>query len=296
MKPVAGVDIGGTTTKLALIDSGGEVEGLRSIPTESADAGEFVERLRCAVEEAAWRVDRVGVAVAGFVNAAHDRLEYNPNLPWLQHYPLRDALEQRLGLPVVLEVDSNAAALAEWRFGAGRGSDRFLCLTAGTGLGGGMMVEGKILRYAYECLGDVGHVIVEPGGPRCTCGGLGCAEAMVGAEAVTTRFRKAGGSAKDLREVIEQARAGDGRATRAIEDAGRWLGLALATLGNILFPDRIAIAGGLSEAGELLLEPCRRTFRENASPFASGRAEVVRAELGWRATLVGAGACAESRP
>ncbi len=294
--PVAGVDIGGTTTKMALIGQDGRIEGQRSIPTASLSAADFVDRLRVAIQEAPWRADRLGVAVAGFVNPAHDFVAYNPNLPWLERYPIRDALQQTLGLPVTLEVDSNAAALAEWRFGAGRGSDRFLCLTAGTGLGGGMMVGGKILRFAYECLGDVGHVIVEPGGTRCSCGGVGCAEALVGAAAVTGQFQKAGGSANDLRDVIEQAGAGDSRAARAIGDAGGWLGLALATLGNILFPDRVAIAGGLSEAGDLLLEPCRRKFRENASPFVWERACIVRAELGWRASLVGAGACAESGP
>ncbi len=290
--PVAGIDIGGTTTKLALVGPDGKIEGLRTIPTAPGHAPEFVDRVAAAFHEAGLRGDRVGVAVAGFVSDAHDAVAYNPNLPWLERFPLRTALEQELGLPVTIEADSNAAAVAEWRWGAGGGSSRFLCLAAGTGLGGGMLVGGKLLRYAYEGVGDVGHVIVAPGVALCSCGGKGCAEALVGANAIAGRFRDAGGSATDLRDVIEQAFARNPLAIRLIEDAGRWLGLALSTLANILFPDRIAIAGGLSEAGDLLLEPCRAVFHENASAFASRCARIVKAELGWRATLAGAGACA----
>ena len=290
--PVAGIDIGGTTTKLALVGLDGKIEGLRTIPTAPGNAPEFVNRLGVAFHEAGWRTGRVGVAVAGFVSEAHDAVAYNPNLPWLERFPLRKALENALGVPVILEADSNAAALAEWRWGVGCGSGRFLCLTAGTGVGGGMVAGGKLLRYAYEGVGDVGHVIVAPGGPLCSCGGKGCAEALVGANAIAKRFRDAGGAANDLREVIEEAIAGNPLAVRLIEDAGRWLGLALATLANILFPDRIAIAGGLSEAGDLLLDPCRAVFHDNASTFASETARIVKAELGWRATLAGAGASA----
>ena len=290
--PVAGIDIGGTTTKLALVGLDGKIEELRTIPTAPGNAPEFVNRLGVVFHEAGWRSDQVGVAVAGFVSEAHDAVAYNPNLPWLERFPLRKALENALGVPVILEADSNAAALAEWRWGVGCGSGRFLCLTAGTGVGGGMVAGGKLLRYAYEGVGDVGHVIVAPGGPLCSCGGKGCAEALVGANAVAKRFRDAGGAANDLREVIEEAIAGNPLAVRLIEDAGRWLGLALATLANILFPDRIAIAGGLSEAGDLLLDPCRAVFHDNASTFASETARIVKAELGWRATLAGAGASA----
>jgi glucokinase len=294
-----GVDIGGTTTKAAMITGDGAVLHLDSIPTASRTADEFVRRL-CLLLESVWRrgtgsgleAAALGVAVAGFLNPERDRLAYNPNLAWLEQFPLREALAARFPFPVILEVDSNASALAEWRFGSGSGSARFLCLTAGTGLGGGMIVDGKILRFAYECLGDVGHVIVEPGGTVCSCGGVGCAEALIGANAVTERFRRAGGEANELRDVIAQARSGNAAAIRAIGETGRLLGLTLATLAIIFFPDRIAIAGGLSEAGALLLDPAEEAFRTNASPFASERATVVKASLGWQATLRGAGLAA----
>jgi predicted NBD/HSP70 family sugar kinase len=121
---------------------------------------------------------------------------------------------------------------------------------------------------------------------------VGCAEALIGANAVTERFRRAGGEANELRDVIAQARSGNAAAIRAIGETGRLLGLTLATLAIIFFPERIAIAGGLSEAGALLLDPAEEAFRTNASPFASERATVVKASLGWQATLRGAGLAA----
>lgn len=295
-----GVDIGGTTTKAAIVTGEGRVVGLQRIATASAGADEFLDRLcklistvQRTATEPGFEVRGLGVAVAGFLNPARDRLAYNPNLAWLEQFPLRDRLAGRFPMPVVLEVDSNASTLAEWRFGAGAGSARFLCLTAGTGLGGGMIVDGKILRFAYECLGDVGHVIVEPGGAVCSCGGVGCAEAVIGADAVTARFHRKGGSAVELRDVLAQAHEGNSAAIETIEETGRLLGLTLATLAIIFFPDRIAIAGGLSEAGAPLLDAATKAFRENASPFAYERATIVKAALGWQATLAGAGAAIE---
>lgn len=286
-----GIDIGGTTTKTAVVTADGRVLGLRRMPTECGGIGEFLDHLASLIatvrESEQCEIGALGVAVAGFLNSARDRLAYNPNLPWLVGYPLQEELARRFDVPVILEVDSNAAALAEWRFGTGHGSDRFLCLAAGTGLGGGMIAGGEILRFAYECLGDVGHVIVEPEGTPCSCGGKGCAEALVGAPSVVNRFRQAGGSAEELREVIEQARAGNSVAIRTIVETGRWLGLCMATLATIFYPDRIAIAGGLSEADDLLLDSVTRAFHATASPFAYERATVVKAALGWQATLAG---------
>lgn len=300
MTPAAiGVDVGGTTTKAAIITANGGVIGLLRMPTASRTAEDFVDRLSELIHEVLQtsgsggiELGGLGVAVAGFLNPKRDRLAYNPNLPWLEQFPLHEHLAARFPLPVTLEVDSNASTLAEWHFGAGTGSARFLCLTAGTGLGGGMLIDGKILRFAYECLGDVGHVIVDPGGAVCSCGGTGCAEALIGAEGVIQRFRRAGGNAEELRDVIAQALSGDPAAIATIEETGRLFGLTLATLAIIFFPDRIAIAGGLCEAGPLLLDAATKAFRANASPFAYERATIVKAALGWQATLVGAGIAA----
>ncbi|MGH9614272.1 MAG: ROK family protein [Bryobacteraceae bacterium] len=292
-----GVDIGGTGTKAAIVDSDGAVRCHAAFPTAGDSASEFVRNLcdlifetKRNAEARNLRVSGIGIAVAGFVNGTHDRLAYNPNLAWLEEYPLLDAIRSEVDLPMVLECDSNAAALAEYRFGTGKGSQRFLCIACGTGVGGGMIVSGEILRYAWECLGDVGHVIVDPDGPLCACGGRGCIEAMAGAEAIAARWRSssAGARGATLRDVIAAAREGDGNAREVLRESGRLLGVALATLTNILSPDRIAIAGGLSEADELILAPAEEALRASASTYFEERVTISKAALGVHATLVGA--------
>jgi len=187
-------------------------------------------------------------------------------------------------------VDSNAAALAEWRFGVGRGAARFLCLTLGTGVGGGFVADGELVRLAHQCIGDAGHVIVAPDGPECCCGGRGCAEAVIPAAALIGRYRELGGRREDptAADVIEAARAGHSAGISALAEAGRYLGVALATLANIFFPDRIAVGGGLSEAGDLLFVPANAAFVSHAGLFARAQIVIEKAALGWQATLAGA--------
>jgi glucokinase len=196
-----------------------------------------------------------GVAVAGFIDHERSRMIYNPNLRPLEHYQLRAAFEARLGVPVTLDADSNAACFAEYRAGAGIGSKRFLCVVLGTGAGAGFMLDGQIVRLSYGGLGDLGHVIVDPDGPLCSAGCRGCLESVVDSPP----------------EVL-----------------GRYLGIALASHATILFPDRIVIGGGRAEAGEALLKPARETFYATAGRFASNGVIIEKARLGWLAPAVGA--------
>jgi glucokinase len=215
---------------------------------------------------------------------------YNSNLPWLENFPLRDFLAERFTGPVELEVDSNAAALAEYHQGSGVGSARFLCLAAGTGLGVGMIIDGQPLRFSYGCMGDPGHVIVQPNGPLCTCGGHCCAEILISAPRLAEEYRAAKGRAGDcsLRDVIEAARAGDEGATAILEHAGEWLGIATASLANAFYPDRVAYAGGLAEAGELVMRSVERAFHYAAGSFTKNQVKLERAKLGAMSTLTGA--------
>jgi glucokinase len=290
-------DIGGTSTKAGVVNSAGELALLDSIPTRGPGAGAFADALGALidrVQEAAIRERRppagLAVAIAGFLDPDRSRMVYNSNLPWLENFPLHDYLAQRFKMCVELEVDSNAACMAEYCFGSGRGSHRFLCLAAGTGLGVGLAIDGRPLRFAYECLGDIGHVIVQPNGPVCTCGGRGCAEILISAPVLAERYReqRARGSEISLRDVISAARDGDDVAVCIIRDAGEWLGIAAASMANIFFPDRIAIAGGLSAAGDLLMKPAENAFYRSASEFARSRASFCQAALGPMATLTGA--------
>jgi glucokinase len=290
------VDIGGTSTKIGVFDRGERTQILDSIATQGPTES-FADSL-CQIIRQAWksagRTDAgflgVGVAVAGFLNDDRDRMIYNSNLPWLEGYPLRDRLTNELDTRVQLEVDSNAAALAEQHLGVGRNSARFLCITVGTGIGVGMIINGEPLRFAYGCMGDAGHIVVQANGPLCTCGGRGCAEILISAPVLAEEYRIKSGLqfAVSLRDVIEAARVGDHIANGILERAGEWLGIATASMANIFFPEHIAFAGGLAEAGDLVMKSLEKTFYYSASKFARDQVTLSRAKLGAMATLTGA--------
>ena len=280
-----GIDVGGTNTKVALVSGSGETGSIETFPTGAGNAPALIASIREAAQRCCGDapIPGAGVAVAGFLNPVRDRLIYNPNLEWLCGFPLRDALSNALDTSVTLEVDSNAACLGEYRFGVGRGSGRFLCLVCGTGLGGGMTIDGALLRIMGECIGDVGHVVVDRDGPACT---RGCAEAVAGAQAIVANAH----AGATLRDVIESARRGDRRAVDALASAGRAIGIAAASLAQIFFPDRIALAGGLAEADDLVLAPATAEFRRVVNAGAREHVPMMKASLGWRAALIGAAA------
>ena len=297
MKDISGsvlcIDIGGTSTKAGIFGPFGQLKPLGSIPSRGP-AESFAKALAELVKQssaaASAPVIGLGIAVAGFLDEARDRMIYNSNLKWLEGFPLRSYLAQHFEGPIELEVDSNAAALAEFYMGCGQGSSRFLCLAVGTGLGVGMIIGGHPLRFAYGCMGDIGHVIVQPNGPLCTCGGHGCAEILVSAPRLAEDYRRAKGIAEEcsLRDVIEAARGGDKTAAAILEHAGEWLGIATASLANAVYPDRIAFAGGLAEAGDLVMQSVERAFDYAAGAFTKKKVKLGRATLGAMSTLTGA--------
>ncbi len=292
---VIAIDIGGGTTKLALVNRKGAIRSWQSFPTIAPSGSEFVEKVATAARQlqltAEAPVVGVSVAVAGFVNA-EGALEFNANLPWLEQVPIAAMLGERLGLRVHIDADSNAACAAEYIFGQGRGSCRFLCLTGGTGLGVGMMVRGRLLRIAHGCMGDAGHIIVSPEGPVCTCGGRGCAEALLSTASLAGRYVEVTGTADaSFRSLVEDGRLGNPEARELLEQAGYWLGIAAASLASIFLPDRITVAGGLSQAGDALLLSAQSSFRSHGGRFPLARASLERSSTGEHATLVGAAAC-----
>jgi glucokinase len=291
---VISIDIGGGTTKLALINRRGDVQGWQSFPTAGESGVLFIGAVVRACRELQARsngpVEGVAAAVAGFVSA-DGVLDYNPNLPWLEKTPIAEILAKELGLPVHADADSNAACLAEYLSEGGRGSSRFLCLTGGTGLGVGMVAEGKLLRIAHGCMGDAGHVIVSPEGPECSCGGRGCAEALLSTAALGSRYAEARGvEGKSFRALVVDARNGVSGAVALLEEAGYWLGISAASLANVFLPDRIAIAGGLSHAGDGFFGAAESSFRDHAGKLPLSLASLVRASTGEHATLLGAAA------
>lgn len=291
---VVAVDIGGTTTKLAWVDRQGAVESWQIFSTSGANAESFVEKLLVAIRRLQAPshnpVLGVSVAIAGFVTP-DGTLEYNPNLPWLEGTPVATLLQRELRLPVHVDSDSNAACAAEYVFGQGKNASRFLCLTGGTGLGVGMIAQRRLLRVAHECIGDAGHVILLPGGPRCSCGGRGCAEALLSTAVLGQQYaRQSGEEGATFRTLVRDAHAGNAIAAEILRQAGYWLGVAAASLSHILFPDRIAVAGGLSRAGPILFHAAEESFREHCGKFPLAGVSLVPAVTGEHATLIGAAA------
>ena len=296
--PVLAVDIGGTSTKAGVLNRRGEIKLTGSIPSAPDVESYFAALTQLIVEARASSISalgqsphQMGLAVAGFLDPERNFLSYNPNLPWLENFPLRERLAERFpDMTVELEIDSNAATMAEYKYGSGQGVRRFLCVTSGTGLGVGMTVDGEPLRFAHGCLGDIGHVIVQRDGPLCFCGGRGCAEIMVSASTVAERYRRAESLTRPvtLRDVIEAADAGSQTAMDILKETGEWLGLAISSMANILFPDHIAIAGGLSAGGRHVLQPAEQIFCESACILARSKTTFSRAALGPMATLIGA--------
>jgi len=290
MRVAGAVDIGGTRTKIGIVGEDAQVVSRATISTtEKGDPLPLVEgivdKLRPLLDEATSRGDTVsgvGVSVAGFLDKARTMMVANANLPALSNFPLRATLEERLGIPCRLEVDSNAATIGEYRHGAGAGARRLLGVTVGTGLGGGVIIDGAMLRYTGECAGDLGHIIVAPNGRECTCGARGCLEAMVCSAALVQRAKR-----RAVRDIVNAAQKGDKRARTAINETARWLGIGLASLTPLFHPDRIVVGGGVSASGSMLMRPVRKAYAAHVAPEFR-EIEIVNSSLhGWEG-MVGA--------
>jgi glucokinase len=302
-----GIDIGGTKVAAGIVDAHGHViaRARRETPSRSADLVEatIVEVVREVRAE--HDVVAVGIGAAGFVDAARSRVRFAPHLAWRDE-PLRDAVATTVGLPVVVENDANAAAWAEWRFGAGRGESHLVMVTLGTGIGGGMVVDGAVQRGRYGMAGEFGHMVVVPDGHRCECGNRGCLEqyasgnvlgrearelAQAGSPVAVGLLERVAGEVDALvgPVVTQAAQEGDACAVELFEDVGRWLGVGLANLAAALDPGLFVIGGGVSDAGELLLGPARESFRRTLTGRGyRPEARIVRASFGPEAGLVGA--------
>ena len=309
-----GVDIGGTKVAAGVVDAEGAILETTRRDTPADDPMKTVDVIADAVRELASTHDvtALGLGAAGFVNADRSTVMFAPNLAWRDE-ALRDAMEQRLELPTVVENDANAAAWAEARFGAGRGEDYVVVVTVGTGIGGGIVVEGQLLRGRFGVAAEIGHLNIIPDGRRCGCGLQGCWEQYASGRALVQEaneqaiaspalarelLRRAGGEPESITGpmVTEAAQDGDVAALQCFDEVGRWLGRGMAQLAAILDPGVFVIGGGVSAAGELLREPAVRAYRKHLT--ARGHrptADVRMAEMGGEAGIVGAADLARRR-
>ncbi len=305
MKAYLGIDIGGTNIKAALVSSEGAVVDFRSMPWSGRAAGDAVDVVSTLTQNLTsanegHEIVACGVGSAGLVDTAAGVVRLSPNLPEWRDVELRRMVAEALGLPTIIGNDANAAAYGEFAAGAARGATNAVVLTLGTGIGGGLILEGKLYRGGGFA-GEVGHMTVDRDGDPCPCGSAGCLERLANAEAVVRNVRRlveggrksvlvTTGAAEALtaKKVGEAAAAGDAVAAEALEETGRALGAGLANLVLILDPDVIVIGGGVAAAGEPLLAPTRAEMAQRCYGSSVSLPRVVPAELGNTAGVVGA--------
>jgi glucokinase len=306
---VCAVDLGGTNLRAANIDRDGRIhESVRSATPGSKPAADVVSAIVAAVRECEVEsskrgapVGGVSVVVPGSVQVETGVVVNAPNLPSLEGYELAPALERALGRPVLLENDANAAALGEMWQGAARSCRTIICLTLGTGVGGGIILDGKLWRGADGTAGEIGHTTVEPfGGVKCKCGNTGCLEVYASATAIVRMAREALAqhpssllqsiAANELtaERVFSAAIAGDELALYVFRRVGVYLGITMANLVNILNPEMIVIGGGVSAAWDLFAKHARTEVMKRAFPVPAQRCQIMRAERGDDAGLLGA--------
>jgi glucokinase len=302
-----GVDIGGTKVAAGVVDADGRILARLRRDTPAQDPAKTEDVIADCIRELAadHEVEAAGLGAAGFVDAARSTVLFAPNLAW-RNESLRAAVEQRTGLPVVVENDANAAAWGETRFGAGHGQPFTVTLTVGTGLGGGVVLGGELVRGAFGAAAEVGHMILVPDGRPCGCGLRGCWEQYASGRALVAEAReRAARSSEAARLLLELANgrpgsitgpmvtmgavAGDQVALESFKAVGAWLGHGMADLAAILDPQVFIIGGGVSEAGDLLVGPARETFESKLTARDHRPTATVRvAQLGQDAGLIGA--------
>lgn len=229
----------------------------------------------------------VGIGIPGPVDRERGTAGSRTILPGWVGIRIAEALEDRIGLPVEIENDANLGALAELTWGAGQSCSNFAYVKAATGIGAGLVIEGRLLRGASGTAGEIGHTTLDEEGALCYCGNRGCLETVASGPAIVGLVAQATGETLPLAAVIERAVAGDARCRRAISDAGREIGVAVAGMCNLINPERVIVGGLLSRAGELLLHPLRDSLRRHAVQAAAERVEVVQAIFVERAELLG---------
>jgi len=312
-----GIDLGGTFIKAGVVDAAGHIIYQASRPTEGEKGRDAIVANIAAAAEAvlagagfAWeQVAGVGLGSPGVFDYERGGIvHHSPNLKALEGHPLPLLVQEQLrrpGVPVVLENDANAAAFAEKWVGAGRDARSLVLFTLGTGIGGGIVLDGEVWHGSTGFAGELGHQTILPEGPLCGCGNRGCLEAIASATGLVRRLREAvemgrptalanrvrGGEKVTSKDVYLAAVAGDATARALLEETGRYLGIAAANMINILNPEMVVFGGGMTGAGEMLLAPIRAEAQRRAIPAAYAACRIVFAQLGNDAGLIGAAGC-----
>ncbi len=295
---IGAVDIGGTKIAVGVVDDAGRVIARNQCPTDVPLGFDDAMRraiglLRECEQRAGVKLHGLGIGSAGPVNSITGRLGNVNNLPgWEGGNPV-EVLSREFGVPAALENDADAAALGELRWGAGKSKTRFLYVTVGTGIGVSVILHGEVYRGVRGCHPEIGHHILDPAGPRCSCGVRGCWESLAAGPAMTAWWKE-NSSARDgnanltAREICERAENGDELAQRAVEHEGYYLGLGLANLITLFAPDSIVLGGSVMKSAHLFLDRAREVIRQNCRLVPAECVEISLASLGADVGLIGA--------
>lgn len=300
-KWIVSLDVGGTNIKLALVDWNGNILLRKRRKTKVASSNdELCENLALAISSflkvlpKVVRHPLIAIGFAGLTDGERGIVRYAPNIGGLSEIDLKMSIEKRFGLRVLVDNDANCAALGEWWKGSAVGTKSAFMFTIGTGIGGGFVIDGDIYRGAHGIASEIGHTIIDPDGPRCTCGKKGCLESLASGTAMAeTYMKQARVSEKSLnsitaREVVNRARLGDPNALFATKKAGEALGIGIANVFAVLDPEVIVIGGGVSKAGRFLLNPATQKAK-SLLPFAvRSHLKVCLSRLGDDAGVIGA--------
>lgn len=306
-----GIDVGGTNVKIALVDENGKIIYSNSVPTYAKMGYEYtVNNIKQAIkdlmketETEAKDIQGIGFDFPGQVDYKTGVVKLAPNIPGWVNVPIAKMIEDEFHIPTRIDNDVRCAALGELKFGAGKGCENFVCITVGTGIGSGLVINGQLVRGASNAAGEIGHIKLQmQDGPICGCGDTGCLEAFASGPSIvamaydyikggkSTKFREMAGAEGEITPymVAKAAEEGDPVAKRIFEIVGEYIGIGLTSVINLLNPERVIIGGGVAEAGDLLFDPIRRTIKERAMVVAGSAVEIVPAQLGNSAGVIGA--------
>lgn len=297
MKNTIAIDLGGTNLKLGLLDQSCKIRFKKVLSTKNFTQKErlitaIVNSIQQIIKEKNLKKSQIrgiGLGLPGPINVEKGIVHFFPNIPGWKEVRLKSILEKRLGLAVYLDNDANLMALAEFHRGAAREAKNAICLTLGTGVGGGIIIEGRLYRGSTFNAGELGHIPINENGPRCNCAGRACIETYVGNVRILRIARQIFGRSISLEEASALAKRKNKRALKLWQDAGRRLGIALSGVVNLLNPDVIVIGGGVAAAGEVLFRNIRSTIAKRAMRIQARHVKVKPAKLGSDAGLIGAG-------
>lgn len=305
-----GIDVGGTNVKIALVDDKGSIIYSNSVPTRAEMGYEYtVNNIKQAIYDllketklTAKEVEGIGFGFPGQVDYKEGIVRNAPNIPGWVDVPIAKIIEEEFHIPTKIDNDVRCAALGELNYGAGKGCENLICITIGTGIGSGLIFNGKLIRGASNAAGEIGHIKLQiHDGPICGCGDTGCLEAFASGPAIVAMAEEyiKGGKSTKYREIAngnpltpyiicEAAKSGDVVAQRIFSIIGEYIGVGMASVVNLLNPEKIIVGGGVADAGDLIIKPLVDALRNRAMKIAGSTVKVVPAQLGNTAGVIGA--------